>query len=149
MLQPRQHFIYSLETLREEFLCATDGRLVNVHVKWLLGAQATSLAREHEVRGEGNHDNQVSELGLRSFIPSSVTDTDQYWHRVKEKCFALASKLGPSTFFLTFTMNPYWPEYQSLKRSTGNFSDGSIAAVVFRTRLSGLVQLCIGCPTGY
>jgi hypothetical protein len=28
LLQPREHFIHSLETLREEFMCATYGRLV-------------------------------------------------------------------------------------------------------------------------
>jgi hypothetical protein len=76
MLQPSDHSIDSFETLREDFLCATNRRLVNLQVKWLLGAQAASLARENEVRGEANHDNQVNEFGLRSFSPFSVTDTE-------------------------------------------------------------------------
>jgi hypothetical protein len=113
-----------------------------VQVKWLLGAEAACLAREDEVKREGYRDNQSNEFGLRSFIPSSVTDMDQYWHGVKEKCFAFTSKLGPPTAFLTFTMNPYWPEYQSLKRGTGNFSDGSMAAIMFRARLKGLMGFC-------
>jgi hypothetical protein len=68
-------------------------------VKWLLGAQAACFAREDEVRGEGNRDTPVNEFGLRSLISFSMTDRDQYWDRVKEKCFALATKLSPLTFF--------------------------------------------------
>jgi hypothetical protein len=30
LLQSRHHFVHSLETLREEFLCATNGPLVNL-----------------------------------------------------------------------------------------------------------------------
>jgi hypothetical protein len=30
ILRPRDHFIHSLETLRDEFLCATNGRLVHL-----------------------------------------------------------------------------------------------------------------------
>jgi hypothetical protein len=36
-LQPREHFIHSLEALWEKFLCAINGRLVNLQVKRLLG----------------------------------------------------------------------------------------------------------------
>jgi hypothetical protein len=142
ILQPKDHFIHSLETLREEFLCVTYGQLLNLQLKLLFGAQTASLAREDEVRGEGNLDNLVNEFELRSLIPSSITDTDQYREGVKEKCFAVATKPGPPTFFLTFTMDPYWREYQSLKRGTGNFSDRSIAAIIFRVRLKGFMQFC-------
>jgi hypothetical protein len=125
--------------------------IISLRDKWTIGESAgqvafggtgACLAREDEVKGEGNRDNQFNEFGFRSFVPSSMTDTDQYWHGVKEKCFALASKLRPPTFFLAFTMNPYCPEYQSLKRGTGNFSDGFMAAIVFRARLKGLMQFC-------
>jgi hypothetical protein len=79
VFQPRKHFIHLLETLREEFLCATNGRRVNPEAKWLLRAEAACLAREDEVKGKGNRDNQFDKFGLRSFIPSSMTHTDQYW----------------------------------------------------------------------
>jgi hypothetical protein len=76
--------------------------LANLQVKWL---------------------HQVNDFGFRSFIPFSMTDPDQYWHGTKEKPFALAKKLGLPIFFLTFTMNSYWPEYQNLKRGTGAIPD--------------------------
>jgi hypothetical protein len=117
MLQARNHFIHDLETLREDFLCAVFGRLVNINLKWMLGAQRGHFAREDELRGGDGAENVAKEYGLRSFIPSSMTDTDQYWHGVAEKCFALSSQMGPPTFFLTMTLNPYWPEYQTLKRA--------------------------------
>jgi hypothetical protein len=77
MLQARDHFIHDLETLREEFLCAVFGRLVNINLKWMLGAQRTYFARDDEIRGGDGAENAAKEYGLRSFIPSSMTDTDQ------------------------------------------------------------------------
>jgi hypothetical protein len=98
---------------------------VNFQVKWLLSAQHLLMAREDEVSGADTNDDQETEFGLRTFIPASMTDSDQYWQAVKEKCFALTSKLGRPTSFLTITMNPYWPDYQGLKKGTGNFSEYS------------------------
>jgi hypothetical protein len=81
MLQPRGYFIHSMETLREEFLCATYGRLVNIQVKWLLSAQHAIMARQDEISGD--HMDEEKEFGLRTIIPASMTDSDQYWHAVK------------------------------------------------------------------
>jgi hypothetical protein len=39
ILQPRDHFIYQLITLREEFICAVFGRLVNLNIKFIAQAQ--------------------------------------------------------------------------------------------------------------
>jgi hypothetical protein len=141
MLQPRTHFLHSMETLREEFLCATYGRLVNIQVKWLLAAQHLR-ARQDEISTPETNEDQEREYGLRTFIPASMTDSDQYWHAVKEKCFALTSKLGPPTIFLTITMNPYWPDYDGLKRGTGSFSDGTGSSIMFRARMKWLMHFC-------
>jgi hypothetical protein len=142
MLQPRDHFIHSLETLREEFICSVSGRLVNMAIHWLLAAQHSYFAREDELRGIDGTEEGAKEFGLRSFIPSSLTDTDQYWHAVAEKCFALSTQIGPPTFFLTMTMNPYWPDYQALKRGSGHYSDATIISIVFRSRLKFLIKHC-------
>jgi hypothetical protein len=133
ILQPRDHFIHSLATLREEFICAVSGRLVNLKIKFLAQAQRRCFAREDEIRGE-NSESAPKEYGLRTFIPPSLTDSDQYWHQVAMKCFALSTQLGAPTFFLTFTMNPYWIDYQSLKR--GDQTDSALCALIFKTRLS-------------
>jgi hypothetical protein len=38
-------------------------------------------------------------------------------------------------------MNPYWPEYQALKRESGSFGDSAIVDIVFREKLSGFIKL--------
>jgi hypothetical protein len=63
-----------METLREEFLCATYGRLVNIQVKRLLSAQHVLMAREDEISGHDVIEQQEKEYGLRTFIPASMTD---------------------------------------------------------------------------
>jgi hypothetical protein len=103
---------------------------VNIQVKWLLSAHHLLMARDDEISGADTNDDQENESGLRTFIPASMTDSDQYWHAVKEKCFALTSKPGPPTFVLTITMNACWPDYRGLQRGTGNFSDGTVASII-------------------
>jgi hypothetical protein len=142
MLQSGDHFIHGLETLREDFLRIVASRLVNISLKWMLEAQRGYFAREDEIRERDGDGNGQKEYGLRSFIPASVTDSDQYWHAVTEKCFALSSQMGAPTFFLPLTMNPYWSEYQSLKRGTGHFLDPTLISIVFRARLKCLMKYC-------
>jgi hypothetical protein len=86
------------------------------HNHVLAQAQSRCFAWEDEIRDE-NSDGVPKEYGLRTFIPPSLTASDEYWHHVATKCFALSTQLGPPTFFLTFTMNPYWSEYQALRRT--------------------------------
>jgi hypothetical protein len=102
-MQPRDHFIHTMPTLREEFVCAVSGRLINLTIKYLTSTQA-ALAREDEVReaDEGPHD---LEYGLKTLIPLSVTDGAEYWHTVSTTCFAISSQFGCPTFFPTFTIN--------------------------------------------
>jgi hypothetical protein len=121
VLQPREHFLHQMPTLREEFICAVSGRLININIKYL-AEREKQLAREDEIRA-GDDDQNPKEYGMRTFIPPSLTDSDEYWHHVATKCFAISTQLGPPTFFLTFTMNPYWHEYQALKRDSGTFAD--------------------------
>jgi hypothetical protein len=138
ILRPRGHFIHTMPTLREEFVCAISGRLISLNIQYLFSTQA-ALAREDEVRHAEDGPREV-EHGLRTFIPPSLTDSDEYWHAVASKCFAISSQSGCPTFFLTFTMNPHWPDYQALKRSDGNFSDSVIMAIVFKLKLSALMN---------
>jgi hypothetical protein len=115
-----------------------SGRVINLNVKDLISAQA-ALAREHEVRqaDEAVHD---LEYGLRNFIPPSLTDSDEYWHTVATKCFAISSQFGCPTFFLTFAMNPHWPDYRALNRNSGNFAHSAVMAIVFKSKLSALMK---------
>jgi hypothetical protein len=50
--------------------------------------------------------------------------------------------MGLPTFFLTMTVNPYWSEYQTLKRGSGPFSDAPIISIVFRARRKCLMKYC-------
>jgi hypothetical protein len=138
-LQPRDHFIHQLTSLREEFICAVSGRLVNIQIKYLAQVERQCFAREDEIRNQISESNQ-KEYGLRTFIPPSLTDSDQYWKQVATKCFAISTQFGPPSFFLTFTMNPYWIEYQALKRGSTNYDDSAMTAMIFKMKFSALMK---------
>jgi hypothetical protein len=106
ILQPRDNYIHRLTTLHEEFIRAIAGHSINLSITFPAQAQRHCFAREDEIRGE-NFEAIPKEYGMRTFIPSSLTDSDEYWHRVATKYFALSTQLDPPTFFLTFTMNLY------------------------------------------
>jgi hypothetical protein len=105
VLQPRDHFIHQLITLREEFTCAVFGRLVNLNIKFIAQARRRHFAREDEILDQ-NPEGSSKEYGLRLFIPPSLTDSDEYCRHVATKCLPISTQLGSPTFFLTFTMNP-------------------------------------------
>jgi hypothetical protein len=67
------------------------GTFNNIAVNWLLEAQRSDFAREDEMRGIDGAEDGQKEFGLSLFIPSSLTDVNQYWHNVAEKCFALST----------------------------------------------------------
>jgi hypothetical protein len=141
ILQPRNYFLHQLTTLREEFICAVFGRLVNIRIKFMVEAQKRYFAREDEIRQETvENTTKDKDYGLRQFIPPSITDSDEYWHHVALKCFAISSQFGPPTFFLTFTMNPYWHEYQALKRGNDVFADSAMVTLIFKQKLASLMK---------
>jgi hypothetical protein len=115
ILSPRNYFIHELTTLREEFICAAAGGLINVNIRFLSGAQKHCFAREDEIRGDDSADIPKA-YGLQTFVPPSLTDSDEYWRHVAMKYFALSTQLRPPTLCLTLTMNPNGPDYHSLKR---------------------------------
>jgi hypothetical protein len=116
--------------------------LVNIAINWLLAAQRNHFAREDEIWGIDGAEDRQKEFGLWSFIPSSPTDIDQYWHGAAEKCLALSTQMGPPIFFWTLTMNPYWPEYQALKRGSGEYSDATMISLIFNSRLKFIMKDC-------
>jgi hypothetical protein len=84
ILQRRDHFIHQLGALREEFICAVYGRLIDMDIKYAAQAQRRCIAREDQARDE-NSDGVPKEYGLRTFIPPSLIDNDEYWHHVTTK----------------------------------------------------------------
>jgi hypothetical protein len=99
ILQPRDHFFHQLITLREEFICAIFSRLVILNIKFIAQAQRGYFAREDEILDE-NPEESPKEYGLRTFIPPSLTDSNEYWRHVATKCFTISTHLGAPTFFL-------------------------------------------------
>jgi hypothetical protein len=81
MLQPRDRFIHQLTTLREEFVCAVYGRLINITITFLAQAQRRCFAREDKIRNK-NSDGVPKEYGLRTFIPPPLTTSNEYWLHV-------------------------------------------------------------------
>jgi hypothetical protein len=49
ILHRRDRFIHQLITLREGFICAVFGRLVNLNIKFIAQAQIRYFAREDEI----------------------------------------------------------------------------------------------------
>jgi hypothetical protein len=98
IVQPWDHFIHHLITLREEFICAVFGRLVNLNIKFIAQAHRRYFAREDEILDQ-NPEGGPKEYGLRTFIPPSLTDNDEYWRHVAPKCFVISTQLGSPTFF--------------------------------------------------
>jgi hypothetical protein len=88
---------------------------------------------------EDEEDNE-KEFGIRTFIPPSLTDSDEYWHDVATRCFAISTQLGAPTFFLIFTINRHWHDYEALRRGDGSCADSAIMAIVLRARLGALMR---------
>jgi hypothetical protein len=128
-----------LITLREEFTCAVAGRWVNLNIIFIAQAQRRYFAREDEILDQ-NPEERPKEYGLRTFIPPSLTDGNEYWRHVAIKCFAISTQLGSPTSSLTFTINPHWPDYKALLRGDGAFADSAIAAIIFKIKLSALMN---------
>jgi hypothetical protein len=139
VLQPRGYFIHQLPNLGEEFICAVSGRLVNIAIKFLAQAERRYFAREDEIRRDLSNE-VTKDFGIRSFIPLSLVDSNEYWHKVATKCFAISTQFGPPTFFLTFTMNPHWHDVQALKRNSDVFHDSAMCAIIFKMKLAALMQ---------
>jgi hypothetical protein len=139
IVQPRDHFVHELGTLGAEFICAVYGRLIDMDIKYLAQAQRRYLAWEDEIRDE-KLDGVPKEYSLRTFIPPSLADSDKYWHHIAAKSFAIATQPGPSTFSLTFTMNPHWPGYQAVKRHDDVWADLAMGSIFFKTKLSTLMK---------
>jgi hypothetical protein len=97
ILQTRDHFIHQLITLREEFICSVFGRLINLNIKFIAQAQRRRCAREDEILDQ-NPEGRPKEYGLRTFIPPSLTDSDEYWRHVAPKCFAISTQSCFPTF---------------------------------------------------
>jgi hypothetical protein len=97
ILQPRDHFIHQLITLRKEFICAVFGRLVNLNIKFVAQTQRQYFAKEDEILDQNPEENP-KEYGFGTSIPASLTDSDEYWRRVATKCFAISTQLGSPIF---------------------------------------------------
>jgi hypothetical protein len=64
-------------TLREEFICTVFGRLVNLNRKLIAQAQRRYFAREDETMDQ-YPEGSPKEYGLKTPIPPSLTDSDEY-----------------------------------------------------------------------
>jgi hypothetical protein len=93
ILQPHDHFIHQLGTLREEFICAVYRRSIKLDIKYLAQAQRRCFAREGDIRDE-NSDGVPKGYALRTFIPPSLVDGDDYCYDVDIKCFAISKQMA-------------------------------------------------------
>ena len=132
----RDYFLNQFYLLREEFLCAQYGRLLNMKIQYYLKAEKSYFAREDEIKDP----NLLKEYGEKTFIPTFLTNFDFYWKNLQNRCFTLSSILGHPTFFLTITFNPYWPEVVALKRAPTAYGDGSVVSVIFKFKLKSTIK---------
>jgi hypothetical protein len=54
--------------------------------------------------------------------------------------FRYFHSVGLSKGFLTSAMNPQWPDYKALMRGDGVFAHSAIAAIIFKIKLSPLMN---------
>jgi hypothetical protein len=87
------------------------------------------VAWEKEIRGEDSH-GVPKEYDLRTFVHLFLVNGDEYWHHVAVKHFVISTQLHPPTLFLIFTMKPYCPDYQAVKRGDGIFADSAMGAII-------------------
>jgi hypothetical protein len=139
ILQPRDHFIHQLITLREEFICAVFGCLVNLKKTFIAQAQRRYFVRKDEIMDQ-NPEGSPKEYGLGMFIPPSLAESNEYWRHITTQCFAMSTQLGSPTFFLTFTMDTHRPDCKALMRGDGVFADSVIAAIILKIKLSALMN---------
>jgi hypothetical protein len=61
-------------------------------IKCLAQAQRRCFARQDGICGQAENSESIpNEYGLGTFIPPSFTDSDEYWHHVATKCFAMST----------------------------------------------------------
>jgi hypothetical protein len=72
--------------------------LVNLNIKVIAQAQRQYFAWADETLGQ-NPEGSPKEYGLRTFIPPSLTDGDEYWRHVTTQRFAISTQLGSAIFF--------------------------------------------------
>jgi hypothetical protein len=100
ILQPLDHFIHQLITLREEIICSVFGRLVNLNIKFVAQAQRRYFAREDDILDQ-NPEGSPKEYGLRTFIPP-LTNSDKYFEICRHKMFRYFHPVGFSNLFSHF-----------------------------------------------
>jgi hypothetical protein len=123
-----------LITLRQEFISAVFGRLVNRNIKFIAQAQKQYFARENEILDQ-NPGGSPKEYGLRTFTPPSLTVATCHY-----KMFRYFHLVELSNFFLTLTMDPHWSDYEALMRGDGVFIDSAIAAIIFMIKPSAVMN---------
>jgi hypothetical protein len=57
-------------------------------IEYRAQAQSQCFPREDEILEE-NSNGVPKEYGLRTFIPPSLVDSDEYWYHLPAKCFAV------------------------------------------------------------
>ena len=81
-------------------------------------------------------DVDASSLGACSYLPASVPGSPRHLKRLRLDALELARRLGPPTFFITLTCNPYWPEIvRELKPGQTAADRPDIVVRVFHGRL--------------
>jgi hypothetical protein len=86
-----------MPTLQEEFICTIADQLQNLGIKFLSSAQKRFLSREDEITTDSANQ-ETKEYGLCTDIPSSLTDSDEYWRDVATKGFPISTQFASSTF---------------------------------------------------
>ncbi|KIJ30533.1 hypothetical protein M422DRAFT_267975 [Sphaerobolus stellatus SS14] len=83
--------------LISEYICDMYSRIEEQHLQYILHSQ-----KDNNTSGHMNSELPVSFLGSRCWSSENTADG-----------LALAHTYGHGTFFVTFTMNPDWPEIRS------------------------------------
>ncbi len=135
MMQPHDHWIHKLGTLREEFMIHQYCKLIYCQTEYWLNKQRLNAKEKYL---DPNYSGTSISDGIKTFIPKSMTGAT-YWKEIQNNGFILSSKFGAPTFFLTFTTNPDWPEFADVGEDKP-FLNGSLVSRVFKIKFHKLIQ---------
>jgi len=122
--------------LANEYLVDMWTREIDCRLAYIRSNQIRIRQEDAELMG-------VDEVDSSSnvYLPSSFLGGHRWSSEQVSDALAIASYLGPPTFFVTITANPEWPEIQSCLRPGQSWADIPMVVVrVFHSRLVSIIK---------
>lgn len=141
MQDNRTCWFHKLKLLREAYVVDIYGRIQDNKLSYLLKCMP-SLIKENEAKKlEAGEELSNDDEGSKSFLPSSFIGSNNYWNNLCHCACDLAARIGPPSFFLTITMNPYNYDSYGLITPSDDYNLDSISiSRIFEIKLKVFID---------